>query len=109
LVPSRFRALIVARDLFFDGARRDLAASESCAALLRTASEALPFGGGKGTPARRAFDSPIAMACFVERAPCLPSRMWSISSRTNSPAWVEGAFPSRASFRASRGYLYRAS
>src|SRR6185295_15252653 len=39
-------------------------------------------------------------ACLVERAPCLPSRMWCISSRTNSPAWVEGAFPSRLSSRA---------
>src|SRR6266849_9730535 len=42
----------------------------------------------------------MAMACLVLRAPCLPSRMWSISSCTNSPAWVLGAFPSRASFLA---------
>jgi hypothetical protein len=33
------------------------------------------FGAGKSTPARRAFDKPIAIACFDERAPCLPSRM----------------------------------
>ena len=26
------------------------------------------------TPARRAFDKPIAIACLAERAPCLPSR-----------------------------------
>src|SRR5882762_4718530 len=39
----------------------------------------------------------MAMACLVERAPCLPSRMWRISSRTNSPAWVEGALPSCSS------------
>jgi hypothetical protein len=31
-------------------------------------------GGGSFTPERRAFDSPIAIACFVERAPCFPSR-----------------------------------
>jgi hypothetical protein len=99
-VPSRFSALVVARDLFGDGARREVPASESCFAFVRTVFEALPFGGGKETPARRAFDRPIAMACLVERAPCLPSRMWSISSRTNSPACVEGAFPSRLSFRA---------
>ena len=37
-------------------------------------------GGFKGTPARRAFDSPIAIACLVERAPCLPWRTCSISS-----------------------------
>src|SRR6187455_2964275 len=39
----------------------------------------------------------MAMACLVERAPCLPSRMWCISSLTNSPAAVEGVFPSRRS------------
>ncbi|PYO46704.1 MAG: hypothetical protein DMD72_12050 [Gemmatimonadetes bacterium] len=49
------------------------------------------------TPARRAFDSPMAIACSVDRAPCFPSRMWCISSRTNSPACVDGDFPSRAS------------
>jgi len=43
-------------------------------------------GGANFTPARRAFDNPIAIACFVDRAPCFPSRMCSISSRTNSPA-----------------------
>ena len=52
------------------------------------------------TPERRAFDSPIAIACFVDRAPCLPSRMWWISSRTNSPACVEGDLPCRLSLRA---------
>lgn len=44
------------------------------------------FGGGNFTPARRALDKPIAIACSGERAPCSPSRMCSISSRTNSPA-----------------------
>jgi len=43
-------------------------------------------------PLRRASDKPIAIACFVERAPCLPSRICSISSRTNSPAAVVGDF-----------------
>ena len=32
------------------------------------------------------------MACCGERAPCSPRRILSISSRTNSPAWVLGAF-----------------
>ena len=41
---------------------------------------------------RRALERPMAIACFVERAPCLPSRTWCISSRTNSPACVEGAY-----------------
>src|SRR5439155_902304 len=54
-------------------------------------------GGGSLTPDRRAFDSPMAMACLVDRAPCFPSRMCSISSRTNSPACVLGAFPSALS------------
>jgi len=30
-------------------------------------------GGAKGIPARRAFESPIAIACLAERAPCFPS------------------------------------
>jgi len=44
--------------------------------------------GGKEvkTPALRAFERPMAMACSGERAPCSPCRMCSISSRTNSPA-----------------------
>ncbi len=29
----------------------------------------VPGFGGSATPARRAFDSPIAIACFAERAP----------------------------------------
>jgi hypothetical protein len=32
------------------------------------------FGAGRFTPERRAFERPIAIACFVDRAPCLPSR-----------------------------------
>src|SRR5256885_134183 len=42
----------------------------------------------------------MAIACFVDRAPCFPRRMWCISSRTNSPAWLEGALPLRAALRA---------
>ena len=62
----------------------------------------LPFfqAAASFTPARRAFESPIAIACFAEAAPCFPSRMCSISSRTNSPAWVEGDLPSSLSLRA---------
>src|SRR5437763_3101049 len=54
-----------------------------------------------GTPARRAFDRPMAIACLVERAPCWPLRMSSISSRTNSPATVLADLPARA-FRRAR-------
>src|SRR5688572_29639624 len=52
------------------------------------------------TPARRAFDRPMAMACLALRAPCSPSRMWWISSRTNSPAWVLADAPRRLARRA---------
>src|SRR6185437_9706078 len=39
----------------------------------------------------------MAIACRVDRAPCSPRRISSISSRTNSPAWVDGDLPSRLS------------
>src|SRR4051812_30999151 len=51
-------------------------------------------------PARRALERPMAIACWGERAPCLPWRISSISSRTNSPAAVVAALPSRKSLRA---------
>jgi hypothetical protein len=100
-LPSRLRAFVVARERFAFGA--DFLVVRpfrlSLAAFFLVASEAF-FGAPSSTPARRAFDKPIAMACFEERAPCLPSRMWCISSRTNSPACVVGALPSCLSFLA---------
>src|SRR5919108_6605989 len=70
-------------------------------ALRRVSSLTVPFsGGGRATPARRALERPMAIACLVERAPCLPLRMSSISSRTNSPATVLGDLPWRAFLRA---------
>src|SRR5262249_21386738 len=48
--------------------------SVSSSALCRAAAEP-PRGGGSLTPARRAFDRPIAIACLADCAPCLPSRM----------------------------------
>jgi hypothetical protein len=82
-------------------------ACRSCCAFLRVAADAVPFPGGASlTPARRAFESPMAMACLADRAPCFPWPMWSISSRTNSPACVVGAFPSCASLRARRIALF---
>src|SRR5437660_6708272 len=60
----------------------------------------LPLGG-RLTPARRALERPMAIAWRAERAPCLPLRMSSISSRTNSPATVLGDLPARA-FRRAR-------
>lgn len=100
-LPSRFSAFVVARERFAFGADFFVARPFrlSLAAFFLVASEAF-FGAPSSTPARRAFDKPIAMACFEERAPCLPSRMWCISSRTNSPACVVGALPSCLSFLA---------
>jgi hypothetical protein len=84
LRPSLLSAFNVARDR-----RRDLvflpAFRVSRLACSFVSSDAFS-GGDNFTPARRALDKPIAIACLVERAPCFPSRMCSISSRTNSPA-----------------------
>jgi hypothetical protein len=102
---SRLSARVVARDraadFFFAPVLAFLPLARSRCADLRVDSEVLPFFGGfKATPARRALESPIAMACLVDLAPCFPSRTWSISSRTNSPACVLGDFPSSLSFLA---------
>src|SRR4029079_3222134 len=97
---SCFKAFSVAWLRLRDGPRRPLLcpAWYALAAERRVRSEVRPFlGGGNGTPARLAFDSPMAMACLVERAPCLPSRTCSISSCTNSPAAVVALLPSRRS------------
>lgn len=66
--PSRFNAFLTARARFDDGLRpacRPFAAS--CDAFRR-----MPFEPRLGvpsfTPARRALESPIAIACLVERA-----------------------------------------
>jgi hypothetical protein len=69
---------VVARDRFAEGFVVFLAVPflRSLAARLRVVELACPaFGGFSFTPDRRALDSPIAMACLVERAPCLPFRM----------------------------------
>jgi hypothetical protein len=55
---------------------------------------------GMSTPARRASESPIAMACRAFFAPCSPSRILSISRWTNSPACVLADLPARLSARA---------
>src|SRR5262245_22331072 len=89
--PSRFSARLVARERSGSGGELD-----SCG----SSAFVLPGWGGRSTPARRAFESPMAMACLVERAPCLPSRTWCISSRTNSPACVLEDLPARLSARA---------
>ena len=77
--PSRFRACRTARERFGEGVRPRPARprAESRAAWRRVSAETVPaLGLPSFTPARRAFESPIAIACLVERAPCLPSRTW---------------------------------
>jgi hypothetical protein len=95
--PSRFSARVVARERFREGDLRLLLCARfvSREAFRRVASDPV-LGGGSFTPARRALDKAIAIACRADRAPCLPWRTCSISSRTNSPACVEGALPSRS-------------
>jgi hypothetical protein len=68
--PSRFKALLVARDLLVEGRLRfDLWV------LPAFLAEAVPLaGGGNFTPAFLAFDNPIAIACFEFFTPCFPSR-----------------------------------
>ncbi|MBB3228490.1 hypothetical protein FHW69_003125 [Luteibacter sp. Sphag1AF] len=76
--PSFFKAVFVARDRaadFFAAAPADRLAPAfvSDAAFFFVAAEAdLP--APTATPALRALDNPMAMACFAERAPCFPSR-----------------------------------
>ncbi len=98
LARQRFSGCCAMRLAFQGSPDRDgracLLAPRLAEAALRLVLAFEPAGGrGSVTPARRAFDKPIAIACFVDRAPCLPFRMCSISSRTNSPACVLGAFP----------------
>ncbi len=50
-----------------------------------------PGGGGSFTPARLALESPMAIACLAERAPCFP-RVRVRSLRARTPACVDGDF-----------------
>jgi hypothetical protein len=92
VVGSFFSALILALDLVRETGACVFPFSVSrCAFFFNAASPV--FGGGNFTPARLASDKPMAMACFADRAPCLPFLIFFISSCTNSPAWVPGDFP----------------
>ena len=64
--PSRFSAVLVARERLADGLR---------AVLFSSLASRVPGRGGSLTPARRALERPMAIACLVFRAPCLPSRI----------------------------------
>jgi len=67
---------------------------------LRLTDREPDFGVPIFTPERRASERPMAMACLRERTLPLPFRSACISSRTNSPAWVDGFLPARRSRRA---------
>jgi hypothetical protein len=66
--PSRLSAFVIARDRLADGRFCGLRRP-----VVDRLFAAVPFLG-IFTPARRALDNPMAIACFVDRAPCLPSR-----------------------------------
>ncbi|HEY7895846.1 MAG TPA: hypothetical protein VIC24_13185 [Gemmatimonadaceae bacterium] len=73
--PSRRSAPATARERVRDVFRprfRPFARSRFAWRLVRADERLL---AGSFTPDRRAFESPIAIACFVDRAPCFPSRM----------------------------------
>ena len=73
---SRFSALRTLRERRADDLRDLPPRERSCFALRRVALDVFPRpGAGSLTPARRALDRPMAIACFGERAPCLPCRM----------------------------------
>ena len=72
--PSRFSRRSIACDRRREGFVRLRPARDAVLALRLVAALAF-LGVPSFTPARRAFDNPIAIACFVDRAPCLPSRM----------------------------------
>jgi hypothetical protein len=68
--PLRFNTAEVARDRLDDVSLLFLRGL-----LLCFFAACDPLGaGGNLTPALRALERPIAMACFGEAAPCLPSR-----------------------------------
>ena len=71
---SLFSLLRIARERRGDGLARLRPARLAAAALRFVLARALFGGAGSFTPARRAFERPIAIACFVDRAPCFPSR-----------------------------------
>ena len=74
LCDSRLSRRIDARARLAEGRLRLLARRRADFARRFVDSLALAGGAGRSTPARRAFDNPIAIACFADRAPCFPSR-----------------------------------
>ncbi|MRH00159.1 hypothetical protein GIY21_07605 [Xanthomonas sontii] len=94
-----FSAFLAPRERVGDGLACLPPLASSCATFFLVAFDAV-FDAPVLTPARRALDRPMAIACLVDFTWVLPSRTRSISSRTNSPAWVVPALPSRLARRA---------
>ncbi|KAB7773767.1 hypothetical protein CEK69_02710 [Xanthomonas sp. LMG 12462] len=94
-----FSAFLAPRERVGDGLACLPPLASSWATFFLVAFDAV-FDAPVLTPARRALDRPMAIACLVDFTWVLPSRTRSISSRTNSPAWVVPALPSRLARRA---------
>ncbi|MXV12764.1 hypothetical protein DYQ93_17235 [Xanthomonas sp. LMG 8992] len=94
-----FSAFLAPRERVGDGLACLPPLASSCATFFLVSFDAV-FDAPVLTPARRALDRPMAIACLVDFTWVLPSRTRSISSRTNSPAWVVPALPSRLARRA---------
>jgi hypothetical protein len=74
LCPSFLKARRTARDRVADVLRPGVRAFAASRFACVRARDGVPFFAGRRTPARRALERPMAIACLVERAPCLPSR-----------------------------------
>jgi hypothetical protein len=81
-----------------------LRASRSAGARISIFAEAPFLRAGSFTPARRAFDNPIAMASCVDCTPCFPRGSIALPLQTNSPAWVLGDFPTAIPIAYSSGF-----
>jgi hypothetical protein len=76
-LPSRLSALVTARARLAEGRPRRVVFRVLLRLVAPRRRPPLLVGfGGSFTPARRAFDNPIAIACSGDRAPCFPSRTW---------------------------------
>ena len=103
---SRLSAFSVACERFGDGLAPFSAFLRSCFAFFRVSSGYAAFFRNRqfhaSPPCLRKAN--WQLPALVERAPCSRLRIDSISSRTNSAAWVEADFPSRLS-RCARSML----
>ena len=98
LCPSRLSASRTARDRVADVFAGRLPCASAFFALRRVLAAAVPFfGAANFTPARRAFERPMAMACLVDvRHACPREHGVSPRARTRQPAWTvpcPGAHP----------------